>query len=186
MSAAIFSPAMGLAMVSLAAPDAVERVNASSHRLMLSRSRPRHAVDQATAEIPTTAPSSTAGLSKDLTTRLTGGLATHAVHQWWSSHPLRLVSDVPLDAAKTLTTSVIKPVAQRHPVAVITGAAAIGALLVWSRPWRWLLAAAVLASVLPKLLSQVLTTPALSPRSMSTPLGKASPKPFQSTSNEII
>ncbi len=189
MSAVILSPAMGVAMGPLAAPDATDRVAAASHRLMLSRSHLHQAVDMAKAENPTTAPGSktgsATGLAKGLATGWASGLATDALHQWWSKHPLRLVSDVTLDAAKTLTDTVIKPVAQRHPVAVIAGAAAVGALLVWSRPWRWLLAPAVLASVLPKLLSQVLTTPATTPRSMSMPQRKTSPKPFQPTSKEI-
>jgi hypothetical protein len=167
MSAVILSPAMDVAMGPLVPPDANDRVAIASHRLMLSRSHLHQAVDMASSDKPTTAP----GLAK--------GLATSAIHQWWSQHPLRLVSEVTVNTAKTL----VDPVAQRHPVALVAGAAAVGALVMWSRPWRWLLAPAVLAGVLPKLVSQVLT-PAPAPRSTSMPWGRTSPTLYQSTSKE--
>ena len=169
MSAVILSPTMAVAMGPLVPPDTNDRVAVASHRLMLSRNHLHQAVDMASSEKPITAPG------------LATGLATGAIHQWWSQHPLRLVSEITLAAAKTW----VQPVAQRHPVALVAGAAAVGALLVWGRPWRWILAPAVLAGVLPKLISQVLT-PSVAPRSTSMPWRNATPKPFQSTSKEKI
>ena len=143
MSAVILSPAMGVVMGPVVLPDPTDRVASASHRLAQSRSRLHQAVTMSTSsEQPLTAPG------------LATGLATGAIHQWWEQHPMRLVSDVTFGAAKTL----VEPVAQRHPVALIAGAAAVGALLVWSQPWRWLVTPALVAGLLPKIISQALAT----------------------------
>ena len=137
MSAVIMSPAMEVAMGPVIAPDAKDAVAAASLRLSLSRSRLHQSVETLTAD-PRTAPS----------------LATGVVHQWWEHHPLRLATHVTADAAKAL----VQPVAQRHPVALVAGAAAVGALVVWSQPWRWLLTPALVAGLLPKVISHLATT----------------------------
>lgn len=145
MSAVILSPAMAVAMGPVVPPDLSDPVVSASHRLAQSRSRLHQAVTMATAhEKPLTAPGLATGLAKDL--------ATGAIHQWWANHPLRLVSEVTIDAAR----AVVQPVAQRHPVVLVAGAAAVGALLVWSQPWRWLLTPALLAGLLPKVISHAL------------------------------
>lgn len=141
MSAVILSPSMDAVMGPLAKPDVNDKVAAASHRLALSRNRLNQAVMMSTSnEKPLTAPG------------LATGLATGAIHEWWAQHPMRLVSDVTVSAARTL----VEPVAQKHPVALVAGAAAVGALLVWSQPWRWLLTPALLAGLLPKVISHAL------------------------------
>lgn len=130
-------------MGDVVAPNGNDPVASASHRLAQSRSRLHQAVTMCTAhEKPLTAPG------------LATGLAKGAIQQWWAHHPLRLVSDVTRDAAKTL----VQPVAQRHPVALVAGAAAVGAMLVWSQPWRWLLTPALVAALLPKVISHALNS----------------------------
>lgn len=143
MSAVYISPAMGAVMGPVVPPDVDDKVTAASHRLAQSRSRLHQAVTMAAPhEKPLTAPG------------LATGLAKSAIHQWWTHHPLRLVSDVTLDAAR----AVVQPVAQRHPVVLVAGAAVVGALLVWSQPWRWLLTPALVAGLLPKVISHALNS----------------------------
>lgn len=80
-------------------------------------------------------------------------LVVAAVQSWWAQHPLRTAGLVAGEAAKTLA----QPVAQRHPIALVLGAAVLGGALVWSRPWRWLLKPTLLAGLLPQLASKVVT-----------------------------
>ena len=143
MSAVILTPSMGVVMGPVVPPDVGDKVAAASHRLALSRNHLHQAVTMSTSsEKPLTAPG------------LATGLAKGAIHEWWAQHPLRLVSDVTIDTAKTL----VQPLAQRHPVALVAGAAAVGALVVWSQPWRWLLTPALLAGLLPKVISHALNS----------------------------
>ncbi|TXT37438.1 MAG: hypothetical protein FD135_3614 [Comamonadaceae bacterium] len=66
-------------------------------------------------------------------------------------HALRLTHSV-----SGVATVVLQPVAQRHPYGLVAGAAAVGAVLVLLRPWRWFSPSALLAAgVLPKLISEV-------------------------------
>lgn len=56
------------------------------------------------------------------------------------------------DAAELL----LKPVAQRHPYALVGAAALLGGLLVQLRPWRWVAPSAWLSVLLPVLLAQAM------------------------------
>ena len=71
--------------------------------------------------------------------------------RWWAPHPLRQAAAMLGTAAQ----AVVRPVAQKHPLALVLGAAAVGGLLVISRPWRLLITPALLASVAPRLLANV-------------------------------
>lgn len=150
MSAVILSPTMDAVMGPVVPPDTSDAVVSASHRLALSRSRLHQAVDIASSGKTSDDPFATARSA----TGLARGLASGALHDWWAHHPLRVVTDVTADAAKTL----VQPVAQRHPVALVAGAAAVGAILVWSQPWRWLLTPALLAGLLPKVISHVVNS----------------------------
>ena len=70
-----------------------------------------------------------------------------AINHWWDKHPLRTIASV----AGVAATASLKPVAQRHPWSLVVGAAALGSLIVWCRPWRWS-RPALLAGLLPQLL----------------------------------
>ena len=43
-----------------------------------------------------------------------------------------------LQVLKTMGDEELRPIAQRHPVALMVGSAAVGALLVQTKPWRLL------------------------------------------------
>lgn len=71
-----------------------------------------------------------------------------------ATNPLQLAGQIANDAVK----SAVQPLAQRNPLALVLGAAAVGGALAWSRPWRWLLTPALLATLLPQLLSKAVHT----------------------------
>jgi hypothetical protein len=48
---------------------------------------------------------------------------------------------------------VLQPVAQTHPYGLVLGSAVAGAVLVRLRPWRWWPASALLAGLLPQVVS---------------------------------
>jgi hypothetical protein len=62
------------------------------------------------------------------------GVAVEMVNSWWTRHPLHPVASFAEDAVREH----VAPVVRRHPLAVVAGAVAVGALVVWFRPWRWL------------------------------------------------
>jgi len=74
------------------------------------------------------------------------------VEAWWAQHPLRTASLIVAEGSRKLAA----PVADRHPLALVLAAALAGALLVLSRPWRWLVSPAVVAGLLPSLASRTL------------------------------
>jgi hypothetical protein len=79
------------------------------------------------------------------------GVIVNAVHSWWSQHPLRPVSMVISQISAVLT----RPIAQRKPVTLMLVAAAGGAILVWSKPWRWMFRSALLAGLAPQVVSRL-------------------------------
>lgn len=74
-----------------------------------------------------------------------------SLRHWWAAHPLRPVGLVAGEAAG----AVVRPVALRHPYALVLGAAAVGGALAWTRPWRWLLRSTLFAGLVPQLASRV-------------------------------
>ena len=78
-----------------------------------------------------------------------------AVSAWWAQHPLRLLTHVVTDTAKVL----VAPIAQRHPLGLVVGAALVGGVLTWIRPWRWRSTPGILAGLLPQLLNRAAHVP---------------------------
>jgi hypothetical protein len=74
-----------------------------------------------------------------------------ALCQTESAYPLQRV----LGTAAVTAELVLQPIAQVHPYRLVLGAALAGALLVRARPWRWLSASALLASLAPQLVNVV-------------------------------
>lgn len=72
-----------------------------------------------------------------------GGTASDCILAWWKTLPLSRALDVVAHAAQ----DALKPVAQRHPVRLVVGALVAGAALVWLKPWRWVTAGAMAASI---------------------------------------
>ncbi len=77
-------------------------------------------------------------------------IVVDAIMGWWAQHPLRSVALLATSAAKVL----VKPMAERNPLALMFGTAVLGALLVWKRPWRSLLTPALFVGLLPQLMSK--------------------------------
>jgi hypothetical protein len=86
-------------------------------------------------------------------------IVANAVQTWWSHHPLRAAGLVATEAAE----AVAKPLAQRHPVTLVAAAFGVGALLMWSRPWSWLIKPAVFASLVPPMASSALSRMPIAP-----------------------
>ena len=80
------------------------------------------------------------------------GVVFDAVLSWWEQHPLRIGFVVASSAAKALA----RPIAQRNPLGLVLGTFLLGGLVMWSRPWRWLLKPALFAGLLPQLVNKVL------------------------------
>lgn len=128
----------------------------ANERLIASREQLRHALRLIDAR---SEPGS--GLSSEtLASRLRADLKNSTpeaqillelFQRWWTGQPLRIAWLLLADTA----TAVLQPVAQRHPYRLVIGAAAVGAVLVGVRPWRWFSTSALLAGVLPKLMSEV-------------------------------
>ncbi|HEX3139726.1 MAG TPA: hypothetical protein VHQ87_06710 [Rhizobacter sp.] len=174
----------------------------AAQRLALSRERIRQSM-RATMPPPAAArpagelPSWLAGLASMPVV----AVVLDAVRGWWEHHPARLATLVASDTAKTL----IRPVAQRHPIGLVVGALLVGALLAGLRPWRRLVKPAVfagLAGLLPQIMSKVVAhvpmeswmsalssltdsvrgqrkddAPAQAPHAASPPTATASPQP---------
>ena len=73
------------------------------------------------------------------------------VQDWWFRQPLRVSLVLACGAAQV----VLQPIAQRHPLGLVVGAAAAGALMVLTKPWRWIPKSAWWSGLLPKLIAQL-------------------------------
>ena len=71
-----------------------------------------------------------------------------------ATSPLHLAGRMAIDALN----HAVQPVAQRNPLGLVLGAAVAGGVLTWSRPWRWILTPALLATLLLPLLSRAFGT----------------------------
>lgn len=137
-----------------------------SQKLQLSRQRLQNALRDAHAPADSTQRASTDPSAQAWLGSLKqvpgAALLLELAAQWWTKHPLNLASRLVGDAAN----AAVKPVAERHPFALVAGAAVVGGVLGWSRPWRWIMKSAVVAGLLPGMLPRVL------PSILPTLLGK--------------
>lgn len=128
------------------------RIAAASARLDGSRERLRQAMQGRRASTdgsgnqPGAGPSGLAWL--DSLKSLPGiSIVTDVLRRWWEQHPMR----VPTLLAGEALYAVALPLARRHPLGLVLGAAALGALVVVIRPWRWLARPTPATGVLPQL-----------------------------------
>ncbi len=125
---------------------ASERVEASRARLLAAMVPPVRAAEPRA--------SASGGWQQRLLALPLVGEVLASVRAWWSHHPLRPVGHLAAEASG----AAVAPIAQRHPMALVLGAAAIGASLAWARPWRWLFRSALFAGLLPQLASRVISS----------------------------
>ena len=125
---------------------AVDRIESSRAQLRLAMTPAKPALQQARS-----------GENRSWLHRMGALPLVHAVSEsitsWWSHHPLRPVGQVAGEASN----AIVKPIAQRNPMALVLVAALVGAGLAWSRPWRWIFRSALFAGLVPQLVSRVVT-----------------------------
>lgn len=126
--------------------------NAALGRLALSRECLRQALSEASPPQRQDANRSTAPRSATPTSSPAVQIALGAVRTLCAAHPLGHA----VDAAARVGHAALRPVAQRHPLALVLGAALAGGLLASSRPWRWPFKPAIAAAWLPQLLMGLL------------------------------
>ena len=74
-------------------------------------------------------------------------LAQSVLSGWWARQPAHQMAQL----AQALLQAWVRPLAARHPLALMGGAMLAGAVLMAARPWRWLPRRALLAGLLPLL-----------------------------------
>ena len=79
-------------------------------------------------------------------------LALEILEHWWAEHPLHVAGSLAEQASRRY----IGPFAKKNPLAIVVGGVVLGAVLAFSKPWRWLLRPALFAGLLPQLASQAL------------------------------
>ena len=125
-------------------------------RLALSRERLRQAMHgpaaPASAEAGSSEDEPATGWLDRLRSIPAAAILIDAVVHWWARHPLHVATMVAAGAAN----AVVRPMAERHPWRLVLGAALVGGVIVWSRPWRWGLKPALFAGLLPQLLKAAL------------------------------
>jgi len=125
-----------------------------SERLTLSRERLRLALRDISAPVggASSARASAVGLAwlDSLKSIPAASIVIEAVRSWWAQHPWRVSSLLISEVAKT----VVRPMAQRHPLGLVVGALLLGGVLAWARPWRLILTSSLFAGLLPQLLSK--------------------------------
>lgn len=75
-----------------------------------------------------------------------------AVKHWWWQHPMHLAGTLAANTAR----SMVGPMARRSPYALVLGAMAVGGLVFLIKPWRGIVRPALLAGLVPHLVSRVL------------------------------
>ena len=136
---------------------AQDRVVGAIERLALSRERLRSTMMPAPPKSSAHASgfgsadgSLTANLAERLKELPGAAMVIDAVQTWWSHHPLRTATLVAGEASRKFAA----PLAERNPFALILGAVVAGALVAWTRPWRWILRPALFAGLLPAVASR--------------------------------
>ena len=127
------------------------------NRLALSRERLRQALDDASTPrhewVHQPAHHAAHARGDERSTGSVAHFVIEAVRGVWSMLPLHDATDAAARAAR----AALRPTAQRHPLGLMLGALLMGGLLVWSRPWRWLLGPALSTAWMPQLLLWAIT-----------------------------
>ena len=130
-----------------AAPDSVasatERLARSRQQLTLALAETVAARRPSTSSNPAASPA----WMNELKAVPGVGIVIQALSAWWAKYPLNAASAMAYDTAN----AVAKPLATRHPIAMVLGAVVLGGVLAWSRPWRWILKPALFAGLMAQL-----------------------------------
>jgi hypothetical protein len=121
-------------------------------RLALSRQRLRVALHELAPPDETGEPEEPSVLMTALMAIPGVQTLVESVRGWWAQHPLHLATLVAGNTAR----SAMKPIARRNPFGLMLAAAAVGGLLYWIKPWRGLLRPALLAGIVPHLVSRIM------------------------------
>jgi hypothetical protein len=129
----------------------------ATERLAASRARLRSALMDIAHPPPRPSPfDSLSGLKAQIMNRVRGvpgaDFLIETLEDWWAQHPLHAVGLVADEAARNF----VLPVARTNPVGLIVGSLIVGALLVASRPWKWLLKPALFVGLVPQLAAHAL------------------------------
>lgn len=128
-------------------------------RLEASRGRIRQALAEAAGPGDRTAGASSAW-REELRSLPGAELLLGLLDQWWSQHPLRTACL----AATAVLHAAVEPLVRRHPLRSLIGALLLGGMLVWLRPWRWVIVTTLLAGLLQRLVvGAVRAAPAAKP-----------------------
>ena len=84
-------------------------------------------------------------------------LASGLIDRFLGHKSKTTASDIQTIAAALIHTT-LAPIAREKPLQLVAGAAAIGALLVWSRPWHWFDRGAIARLMVPMIVARVLAT----------------------------
>jgi hypothetical protein len=125
--------------------EALDKVQASRARLRLAMLPP--------PPVEKAADANSSFVQKLLNIPVVAGVI-ESVQAWWSVHPMRPMSKVASEAAN----AAVQPIAKLHPVALVLAAAGAGALVFWTRPWRWIFRSALFAGLVPQLLTRGLAS----------------------------
>jgi hypothetical protein len=98
---------------------------------------------------PGAPPSWAEGLTSDPGLRV----LLHTVAAWWAQHPLQNAASI----AAVATRELLRPMAQRNPLGLVLGAAAVGGTLVLLKPWRWISIPTLAAGLVPQLVAKLVS-----------------------------
>lgn len=126
------------------------RLNHSRLRLSLVLHQARAAHGQPD---PVRSACETPSWSDSLTTDPGLRMLLQTVAVWWAQHPLQNAASMAALAAREL----LRPMAQRNPLGLVLGAAAVGGAMVLIKPWRWISVPTLAAGLLPQLLAKLVT-----------------------------
>lgn len=122
-------------------------------RLQATRARMRDAMTPppAAPAPPPSPPNSVQRWLRSLRHLPVVGTVAGSLSEWWAEHPFRPVAQVARDAS----TAAVAPVAQKHPLLLVSMAAAAGALVLKATPWKLAIRSVLFAGLVPKVASKI-------------------------------
>ena len=123
----------------------------ATERLEVSRARLRIAMSSSRRQVALSGGAAGSGWLARLENLPGVRVFVDALKKWWSGHPLRPV----VRLAHQTTDAIATPVAQSHPIAMVSAGVVLGALVIATRPWRWILKRALFVGLIPQIVSSL-------------------------------